>query len=104
LTIKRDTRTVIDQQGTERRMPAMLAAFITPPEKLEGFPDAVKVHSKGKGKRRPRRWEDAAYIYEWDGLHGRVEKYDKRGHHVGEFDPRTGVRVADAVAGRRTEV
>ena len=28
--------------------------------------------------------------YEWDSQHGTVEKYDKKGRHLGEFDPDTG--------------
>ena len=29
-------------------------------------------------------------IYEWDSQHGTLEKYNKRGKHQGEFDPKTG--------------
>jgi hypothetical protein len=29
-------------------------------------------------------------FYEWDSKTGAVEKYDARGHHLGEFDHVTG--------------
>ena len=32
-------------------------------------------------------------ILDWDYQHGRVEKYDDRGDHSGEFDPETGEKV-----------
>ena len=39
----------------------------------------TKVHKTG----RPR-WKDAkGNLYEWDALHGEVEKYSKRGKHQG---------------------
>jgi hypothetical protein len=64
-----------------------------PPKKLPGFPDATPAKSKtpyGAGKLR-KRWKTAdGEILEWDYQHGKVEKYDKRGKHKGEFDPNTG--------------
>jgi hypothetical protein len=37
-----------------------------------------------------KRWRDrSGRIYEWDYQHGTVEVYDRRGEHVGEFDPYT---------------
>jgi RHS repeat-associated protein len=51
-----------------------------------------------------RRWKDNdGNIYEWDSQHGTVEKYDRRGRHVGEFDPDTGEQIGPAVPGRRVE-
>jgi hypothetical protein len=41
------------------------------------------------------------YIYEWDSRHGLVEKYDKRGNHLGEFNPVTGEKINPRVASRR---
>jgi Cytotoxic len=39
------------------------------------------------GDKKRKRWKDPdGTIYEWDYLHGTVEKYDKRGKHLGEFD------------------
>jgi Cytotoxic len=42
-------------------------------------------------------------IYEWDYLHGTVEMYDGLGRHLGEYDPVTGARIADADPTRRVE-
>jgi Cytotoxic len=42
------------------------------------------------------RWEDKKNIYEWDSQHGEVEKYDKRGRHLGAFDPDTGNPMKDS--------
>jgi hypothetical protein len=39
-------------------------------------------------------WKNAkGQIIEWDYLHGRVEVYDARGGHIGEFDPATGAQT-----------
>lgn len=44
-----------------------------------------------KGHRARTRWvEPGGVFYEWDSMHAAVEKYDARGHHLGEFDPVTG--------------
>jgi hypothetical protein len=45
----------------------------------------------------------AGNIYEWDFQHGTVERYNSRGIHTGEFDPKSGRRISDAVPGRRVE-
>lgn len=38
-----------------------------------------------------RRWRDAdGRILTWDGLHGEIEVFDKRGRHRGVIDPVTG--------------
>ena len=42
-------------------------------------------------------------IFEWDYRHGNVERYDKRGNHLGGFDPETGEQIAEAVSTRRVE-
>jgi hypothetical protein len=75
-------------------------AFIPAPEKLKPFPNADRVKPRG----RPRRWADSDYFYKWDGTHGRIEKYDKTGRHLGEYHPETGELTKDAVPGRRIEV
>jgi hypothetical protein len=75
-------------------------AVIPAPDRLKAFPGAERVKPKG----RARRWSDAEYVYEWDGLHGRVEKYTKTGHHLGEYDPDTGELTKDREPGRRIEV
>lgn len=71
--------------------------YIPAPRLLKAFPEAQLVKSKtriqgGKGLRK--RWKDLeGNIYEWDSRHGRVEKYNKRGKHLGEFDPETGEQI-----------
>ena len=69
---------------------------IPPPLKeLPGVPDAKPAKPKtpkqgGKSGKR-KRWKDSeGNIYEWDYQHGDVEKYDKRGKHLGSIDPKTG--------------
>lgn len=42
-------------------------------------------------------------IYEWDSQHGSIEKYNKRGKHLGEFDFKTGVQTKAADPTRRVE-
>jgi hypothetical protein len=41
------------------------------------------------GGRRNRSRDPSGRIYEWDYQHGTVEVYNRRGEHVGEFDPST---------------
>jgi hypothetical protein len=76
------------------------------PRFLPAFPDAIRAPSKsgvkGGGKLRPR-WKEPGYIYEWDFERGKVEKYTKRGKHLGEFDPITGERTKDADDTRRID-
>jgi hypothetical protein len=72
--------------------------YFPPPQNLPGFPDAVRVR-----KTQRVRWKDSdGNIYEWDYENGRVEKYNKRGKHLGEFDPDTGIQTKPAVPGRST--
>ena len=79
---------------------------IQPPENLPAFPDAKKAKKKtprqgGGGLRE--RWKDKKKIYEWDYQHGKVERYNKRGKHEGEFDPETGEQTKPADKNRRVE-
>lgn len=77
------------------------------PTFLTAFPDAIRAPSKsgvqGGGKLRPRWKEPHGYIYEWDFERGKVEMYNKRGKHLGEFDPITGERTKDADNKRRID-
>ncbi|MDP9785617.1 colicin E3/pyocin S6 family cytotoxin [Pseudomonas fluorescens] len=69
------------------------------PDLLPAFPDAKwappKTRMKGGGL-RPRWKDNEKLIYEWDFQHGAVEKYNKRGKHLGEFDPITGAQTKPA--------
>lgn len=80
---------------------AMQSRYIPPPKELKGFPHAVPVPKKtGRA-----RWVDqeTGEILEWDSQHGKVEKYNKKGKHLGEFDPETGTPTKPANPGRKTE-
>lgn len=68
--------------------------MIPAPRRLGAFPDAERV----KPKSNRHRWLDrgTGYIYESDYQHGRVERYDRRGNHLGEFDPETGMMTKPA--------
>ena len=78
----------------------------TPQGGLPAFPDATRVRSKtsvqGGGGLRPRWTDLSGFIYGWDRQHGTVEKYNKRGKHLGEFDPNTGEQKKPAKSGRTT--
>lgn len=81
-------------------------AHPAPKDGLPAFPEAQ--HAKGKtpiqgGGGTRERWKDKKHIYEWDAQHGRVEKYNKRGEHLGEFDHMTGVQTKEADPTRRIE-
>lgn len=77
------------------------------PNQLPAFPDAKQVRGKtrvqGGGQVRPRWTDTSGHIYEWDFRHGTVEKYNKRGIHLGEFDHETGVQTKNADPSRRIE-
>lgn len=70
------------------------------PKDLPAFPGASKAKPKtpvqgGGGLRK--RWKDPkGNIYEWDSQHGTVEKYNKRGKRLGEYDPTTGAETKPA--------
>jgi Cytotoxic len=74
------------------------------PSVLPGFPKAKHAKSKsgmGGGKKR-KRWidPDTGDILEWDYQHGKVERYNDRGKHLGEYDPDTGIQTKPAKPGR----
>jgi hypothetical protein len=63
------------------------------PKTLPGFPKAKPVKPKtgmGGGKKRKRWKNDDGDILEWDYQHGKIERYNDKGKHKGEFDPDTG--------------
>jgi hypothetical protein len=78
-----------------------------PPKDLPRFPGTNRVRPKtpvqGGGGLRAR-WKDRKEnIFEWDSEHGRVDKYDRRGRHKGEFDPQTGEQTKEADKTRSVE-
>lgn len=87
--------------------PVLVHNHVPAPRELEHFPAAKRVKPKtpvqgGRGMRA--RWEDGTYIYEWDSRHGEVEKYNRRGRHLGSFDPETGEKLKDAIPGRKCKL
>lgn len=80
---------------------------IPAPNTPKAFPKLERVKPKtavqGGGALR-KRWKDKdGNVYEWDSQHGRLEKYDKRGRHQGEFDPDTGKQTKPADPSRVIE-
>lgn len=74
-------------------------SYVTPPQTLPGFPKANRATPKtpmGGGKKRKRWINDDGDILEWDYQHGKIERYNKRGKHKGEFDPDTGDQTKPA--------
>ena len=64
---------------------------------IKGIDDLRVVKPIGGGDNKRKRWKDKkGCIYEWDRLHGRCEKYNKNGKHLGEFDPETGKQTKPA--------
>lgn len=53
-----------------------------------------------------RRWRssDGKRIFTWDGLHGEIEVFNKRGRHLGAIHPIHGNLLKDAVPGRTIDV
>ncbi len=83
--------------GVTRPGVRLLAAFLN----IRRAKFKTKVQSGGKLR---KRWKDNdGKIYEWDYQHGTVELYDKRGKHLGEFDPESGNRLKPADAARSVE-
>lgn len=78
-----------------------------PRQNPSGFPDLQPVKRKtpvqgGDGLRK--RWKDEdGKFYEWDSRHGTLEKYDRTGKHLGEFDPNTGAQLKGPNFTRRIE-
>ena len=77
------------------------------PTDLTAFPDAVKANRKttvkGGGGLRKRWKTSTGVIFEWDSQHATVEMYDKRGRHLGEFNPETGEQTKPADKTRKVE-
>jgi hypothetical protein len=82
-----------------------LQHYVTPPRELKAFPTARRTRPKARGRRRRMRWIDdqTGNLLEWDYQHGRVEMFDGRGHHIGEFDPDSGEQTKPADNNRTIE-
>ncbi|VVH51694.1 hypothetical protein BPUTSESOX_160, partial [uncultured Gammaproteobacteria bacterium] len=77
------------------------------PEDIKGIPNLKEVRKKtfvqGGGNKRARYEDKKGNIYEWDYRHGTLEKYNKRGKHLGEYNPKTGKQLKPANKTRRVE-
>jgi hypothetical protein len=76
-------------------------------EEITGFtglePAKPKTAVQGGGAMR-KRWKDPqGNIYEWDSQEGMLEKYDSRGKHLGEFNPKSGAQTKPADKTREVE-
>ncbi|QQZ44221.1 S-type pyocin domain-containing protein [Pseudomonas sp. SK3(2021)] len=81
-------------------------SYYPKPKSFPAFPGLKlarpKTRKKGGGLRD--RWKDKdGTLYEWDSQHGALEKYNKRGKHLGEFDPITGRQTKPADRSREIE-
>ncbi|MGS0897520.1 RHS repeat-associated core domain-containing protein, partial [Burkholderia stagnalis] len=90
--------------------PFGLSKYVPAPKNLPGFPEAVRVSPKTPipgipGKKRARWKEPKGCICEWDYQHEEVERYDKRGNHMGAFDLNSGEPIPGKgpVRARRVE-
>ncbi len=57
-------------------------------------------------RRGPQLWRsgDGERYYTWDSLHGEIEAFNKRGHHLGALDAVTGQLIKPAGRGRKIDV
>ena len=102
-----DSNTTIMPQNDNSSKSNTLRSYIPAPDELPGIPDAFKQKRKTPvlgGSLLRKRWKDKdGNIYEWDYLHGELEKYDKHGKHLGSVDPKTGEQLKPAEKGRKVE-
>jgi hypothetical protein len=59
---------------------------------------------KVANKQRIWRNEDGTRFYTWDSLHGEIEVFNKRGHHLGALDGTSGTMIKTAVRGRQIDL
>lgn len=64
------------------------------------FLDGCEKYRVDAGKQIYRKYDK---YYTWDGLHGEIEVYNKRGFHLMVLDP-YGKKIKDAVKGRNINV
>lgn len=99
------TNDPIRAEGVGDKRPGRAHEPQQPPRTLKAFPNAKLVRGKtrvqGGGSLRDRWLDDKGHIFEWDSRHGTVEMYDRRGRHLGEFNPTTGKQTGHALPNRR---
>lgn len=57
-----------------------------------------------KVKSQRKRWKANDQVYEEDPQHGELEKYNRRGKHLGSIDPESGEIIKGPVKGRSIEI
>ncbi|SMN17380.1 probable hemagglutinin [uncultured Candidatus Thioglobus sp.] len=62
-----------------------------------------KTSIQGGGRFRERYKDKKGNIYEWDSRHGTLEKYNKRGKHLGKYDSKIGKQLKPANKTRKVE-
>lgn len=58
--------------------------------------------TKRMGRRKSWK-DDEGNTYEWDYQHGAVEKYNKNGKHLGEYDAETGAQTKPGDSTRKPQ-
>ena len=91
--------------GTKREWQKVpvIKAEVCSDQMVADFGAKSKTSVQGGGGLRPRWKSKDGTIYEWDFQHGAVEKYNKRGKHLGEFDHETGTQNKAADPTRKVE-
>lgn len=96
-----------EQAGRRAANSTRALKYIPAPKTLRAFPNArpakPKTAVQGGGKLRARWKDDQGNIYEWDSQHGAVERYNKNGRHLGEYDANTGQMNKGADPNRTVE-
>jgi hypothetical protein len=47
---------------------------------------------------------DGSRLYTWDSLHGEIEVFNTRGHHLGALDAVSGLLIKHAIKDRKIDV
>jgi hypothetical protein len=68
-----------------------------------GFSECAEGQTKDLIWRRWKAEKMARWRQDFGMAHGRIEMYDSKGNHLGEFDPETGAMVKEADPTRKVE-
>jgi tetratricopeptide (TPR) repeat protein len=92
--------------GDERGSIGLIGKYKPAPKMPKAFKNLQITRRKtpGPGGGLRKRWKDnKGNIFEWDSQHGRIEKYNKKGKHLGEFDADSGIMTKPADPTRKVE-
>jgi hypothetical protein len=59
---------------------------------------------KTVGGQKVWRNDDGSRVYTWDTLHGEIEVFNARGHHLGALEAVSGQFIKQAVQGRKIDL